>query len=118
MRVPVKIPVAGKLVSISYPITVPGDAEDADVYGDTTQDGLEIRISKSKNKTSRQVFETLYHEIKHSAITITGVAHMLGDKLEETLVTGVENAVADLFCFNPDAKGVKWKEVKFPFEDD
>lgn len=118
MRVPVFIPVAGKRVSVQYLTRVPGDSEDSDVFGDTTEDGLEIRISKSKHKSEREVFNTIFHEIKHSAVTIIGISHLLGDKLEEALVTGVENAVADLFCFNPDAPGVRWKTVKFPFESE
>lgn len=118
MRVPVQISVGGKLVKITYPDTVPGHSEsDPDCWGDTTSDGLEIRISRSRHKTEREVFSTIFHEVLHSTLTISGICHMLGDKLEESVVTGTENAIAPLFCFNPDAK-IKWKDIDFPQEDE
>ncbi len=118
MRVPVTIPVAGKAVKLNYKETVPGGNEtDPDVYGDTSSDGKEIRISTTMNKSEREVFETAFHECLHSALAVSGVAHMFKDDLEELLVTNLESALAHLFCFNPDAPGVKWKDVPFPFEE-
>lgn len=105
MKVPVRIPVAGKLITIEYLLDLPEG-----IAGDTSSGSCRIRISKSRNKTEREVFDTLFHELLHVALDITGHSVEWTAAKEEPIVYALENALASLFTFNKHA-AIRWREI-------
>lgn len=69
--------------------------ENDESFGDTCYEDRAIRIG-TKCDTAEKRAATLLHEICHAAIGVTGLEHMLGDKLEEAVVSGLENALYPL----------------------
>ncbi len=64
-------------------------------FGDTDILEREIRIGKRCDTADKRA-STYFHEIIHAAIGVAGHEHSLGEKLEESLVTGLENALYPL----------------------
>ena len=117
MKVPVKVCINGRWVVIEYKDDLYDD-DGSHIAGETASNGNPgpIRISKSRNNSERKVFETLWHEITHVAMELTGHAELLGLKKEEAVVYGLESSMAPLFVFNPSAP-IKWRDIEFPWEE-
>lgn len=108
MRVPVQVMVGGKKVRIEYHDSLPKG-----ISGDVVcMDGV-VRISKERHKDERAVFTTLFHELTHFALHVTGHSAVWKDSQEEPLVYAIENMLADLFVFSS-AAPVKWRDVEWP----
>lgn len=107
----------GKLIKIRY-VEELEDGDGVQISGDTEVTTLTVRINKDIGKATseREVFATLYHELLHCALAISG--HSAGWKAEqeEPIVYGIENMMASFLCFMPKVKGMRWREVKFPYE--
>lgn len=117
MKVPVQITIGGKKIRIEYPDVIPGDtAEEGDLSGDTQVLVRRVRISKTQNKSPEDIISTLFHEILHVAIGLTGHSEVLKSGEEEALVYALENMLGGLFVFHPMAQ-IKYRDIEFPFED-
>lgn len=112
MRVPISMMVGGKRVRIEYLSDLPdGNAAEL-VCGERL-----IRVSKAKHKSERELFSSLYHELCHFAFEIAGHSVEWSDAQEEPLVYCLENMLAELFVFHPNAP-IKYREINWPGEDD
>lgn len=114
MKAPVRVPVGGRQVRVVY-VEVIFDEKGGLLCGEAYPDRALIRICKHAHKDARAVFRTLYHELCHISLGITGHNQGLQENQEEPIVYGLENMMADLFVFSPKA-GIKYREVEFPFE--
>ncbi|MES3012648.1 MAG: hypothetical protein V4750_02825 [Pseudomonadota bacterium] len=112
MRVPVLVPM-GPAVKIPVRYV---RALEAEAFGTFCPEDLVIRVSKARNLSSKQVWETVWHELAHAALWVSGWGRALTDEQEEGVVTALEFAIAPFMVFNPAAKGVRWRDVAFPFE--
>jgi hypothetical protein len=69
------------------------DHDDTGIWGLTkierTLDAGEIQIHTGLSQT--QAEQTLFHELCHAALTITGLSELLGDEREEAVVSGLEH---------------------------
>lgn len=111
MKVPVQVMVGGKKVRVEYVDALP----DGDSGRIVLEDRL-ISISKSCHANEAAVFTTLFHELTHYAFAITGHSAEWTDAHEEPLVYALENMLADLFVFSPNAP-IKYRDVEWPDED-
>lgn len=119
MKVPVLIPIAGIDIKIEYPDLMVDDDGTSELRGETVEGECLIRISKTKNRSVKEVRATLLHEILHAAIEQTGHGQWLlaaGENHEESLVYALENSLASVLNINESNKKIKWREVKFPWE--
>lgn len=114
MKVPVSIVVAGRRIRIKYPDTLISDGEAS--YADVDVANRLIRVSASDHNTGREVFETVFHELVHYGLRTSGLATILGKKLEEAVVEALEERLAPLFVFSPDAS-VTLKDIDFGKDD-
>ena len=112
MRVPVQIMVGGQAIKIEYKEALKGDDGEA-LSGECLVGEPTIRLSKAKHANERAVFHTLFHELIHKALERTGHSVLWKDEQEEPLVYALENMLAELFVFSPEAP-VKWKELDWP----
>jgi hypothetical protein len=112
MRVPVSIPMGGKRVRISYKASLPGGE-----YGLCVPATFRVTVSKAACESPEDVFSTVFHELKHIALYMTGQSENLKLGQEEGIVTGMEQMLAPLFMFNP-AADIKWREIQFPWEEE
>lgn len=113
MKVPVTVSVGGFKFRVEYPDAIPD--ESGDLSGNCTVSTLTIKISKTQNPTPEIVLRTLFHELVHAALGLTGHSEMLGEKHEEGITYALENMLAGLFVFSPNA-AVTYREVDFPWE--
>lgn len=111
MRVPVQVMVGGKAVKIEYPDTLP-EGNSGEVV---CQDQV-VKIAKDRHKDEKAVLATLFHELTHFALHVTGHSATWSDEKEEPLVYALENMLAPLFVICPSAP-VKWKDLEWPEED-
>lgn len=103
MRVPAEVMVGGRKLRVEYVDSLEGG------YGDLKMsDGL-IRIAMDQHDTEEEVFSTLFHELTHYALWLTGHSEAWSDPIEEAVVTALENMLAGLFVFSKVAP-VKWKD--------
>ena len=116
MRVPVQIEVGGKKIKIRYLKTLPGPAKDV-TFGEFCAQHTEIRVNKSVHHNASEVHHTIFHEICHSVFKISGLENIVPLAKEEAIVSAIENMLAPLFVFSPEAK-VQFREVKFAFEEE
>lgn len=107
MKVPVQIIVLGKKVRVEYVSELPEGNSGELVCGERL-----IRISKSRHKTEREVFSTLYHELTHLAFELTGHSAEWTDAQEEPLTYALESALADILVLNP-AAPIRWRHIDF-----
>ena len=115
MRVPVRIPIGGKQVTVEYPLVVQGDKDEEDLYGDTSSNGRRIRISLTECKSDADLLATVFHEMLHSALAISGVTAVLNPTSEEAVACSLESMLSPLLCLNENA-GIKWREIEMPWE--
>jgi hypothetical protein len=108
MKVPVQVMVGGKKLRIEYPELLPEGSSGELVCGEAL-----VRISKARHVDERAIFHTLFHEMLHFALEVTGHSAEWSDEKEEPLVYALENMLADLFLFNPRAP-VKYRDVAWP----
>lgn len=111
MRVPVLVPIGPHLVSVRY-----AKALDDNDYGAFCPETQQISVSKSRCASPDDVFKTCFHEMLHAALWFTGWGRYLTPRQEEAVVTALEFCIGPLIVFSQSAKGIKWREVKFPFE--
>lgn len=81
--------------------------------GETIAYALHIRISKSQNRTAEKLWGTLFHELAHVVMELTGHRELLGEKQEEGVVYALEAMLAPLLTLSTRA-GVRFREVPFP----
>lgn len=112
MRVPVLVPMGPTAkVPVRYLMRLSGDD-----FGGFDPETLTIRISKTRCQTPEAVWATVWHEMAHASLWVSGWGSFLTPKTEEAVVTALEYSIAPFMLFNRAAKGVRWREVAFPFE--
>jgi hypothetical protein len=116
VKVPVAFPIGDRWIKVKYYMSLAGKDE-VDVYGETLVDDLLIKISKTANKNEQDIFDTLYHELKHVAFQMTGHAQTMKEEQEEALAYALQYTLARLFVFNPKA-GIKFRAIDFPWDED
>lgn len=83
--------------------------EDSEQWGETDVLNRTIRIG-SKCDTAEKRASTLFHELSHAAIGVAGLEHTLGEKLEEAVVSGLENALFPLLNTVQEVRKIERKE--------
>lgn len=116
MRVPVSVTLGGRKVPIKYMTTLPGEGEGPNA-GETDITNFKIYIAKDCVTKESDLFPIILHEFCHLAWAITGHTQSLKDGQEEPLVYALENMLAPLLSIR-DTKLFRWREVRFPFEDE
>ncbi len=111
MRVPILVPLGPYKVPIRYVRRCHDDE-----FGHYDQDERLIRISKRRCVLPDIVWATVWHELAHAAIAIAGGGNLITLAREEAIVGAIEFALAPLMLMRPDAAGVRWRDVAFPFE--
>jgi len=112
VRVPILIPMGN---SLKLPVRYVQRVE-ADAFGEFCPEALTVRISKTRNKSPQQVWQTVWHEMAHAALWTSGWGKALTDEQEEGVVTALEFSIAPFMLFSAKAPGVRWREVRFPWE--
>lgn len=71
------------------------------LYGECDDAEKVIRICSISNKTQKKRLETLFHEICHMVLNLSGVAYMLDEegKQEEAIVRALENGLGPIVTF-------------------
>ncbi len=110
MRVPVLIPLGPHKIPLRY---VQRCAEDE--FGHYDPDERVIRISKRRCATADLVWNTVWHELAHACVTLCS-GNLVPIAREEAIVGAIEFGLAPLMLMRPDAPGVRWREIKFPWE--
>lgn len=67
---------------------------DAGEYGDTCSRTKVIRLNPRLSEEVK--LETLWHEVLHASLGISGLSHVLTADLEEAVVSCIENATWEL----------------------
>lgn len=116
MRVPVTVPVGGRRIKIRYLKSLPGPDKDV-TYGEFCCSTAEIRVNKAVHHTPQEVHQTVIHELFHAVFKMSGLENIIPVKQEEAIVSALENLLAPILVFAPEAK-ISYREVKFSFEDD
>lgn len=116
MRVPVRIPLLGKIAKIQYPDILTDESGQA-LNGETMPDSNLIRIAKQHHANDTDLFATLFHELLHLALHYSGHAEMFEAKQEEALVLALEMGMAPLLSLKPKLKGARFKEIEMPWEE-
>ena len=86
--------ILGVKVRIKYMSKLMCETEDEPLDGAFCASTMTIFIS-----TKSDMHATLLHECGHAFLAISGVNQMLNDKLEESIVCALENALKDYFVF-------------------
>jgi hypothetical protein len=60
------------------------------VFGQYDQDKMEIVLSNNIKGDPDTAWETLYHEMMHASLGLSGLAEILGETTEEAIVRNVE----------------------------
>lgn len=118
MKVPVRITIQGRDVPIRYLKKIPGETEDDPSYGEFDRVTKVITINKARHTSGPELFSTVYHEILHAIMDITGQNTGMSEHREETLVRAFENSLYGVLQLNVSSPLVKWREIKFSFESD
>lgn len=116
MLVPVRLPLAGKMVKIEYVDKIV-DGEGHSIWGESINGENHIRVSRSRPDSAEQVWATIYHELVHVTWDISGATNALDEKTEEMLVHGLDNLLAPIIALRPKIPGAKYAEVEFDYED-
>lgn len=111
MRVPTLVPIGQHKIKVRY-VTRLSD----DDFGEWDPETFTVSISRSKHTDATKVWHTVWHELSHAALELSGWGKMLTEKQEEAVVTALEYALVPLMTFKANAAGVHWREVRFPFE--
>lgn len=112
MRVPVLVPMGPSVkVPVRYVQRLEGDD-----FGEFCPEALTVRVSKTRAKSPHDVWTTVWHELAHAALWISGWGKALTPAQEEAVVTALEFSIAPFMLFNPTAPGVRWREIAFPWE--
>lgn len=111
MKVPVSIPIAGKRVRVAYVDYVEGNP-----YAEVSADRLLITVSKTRNESPADVWRSILHELVHVALDFSGHCKWLSEAKEEAIVHAIETMLAPVLAFGS-VKGMRWREVHFPFEE-
>ncbi len=86
-RLPESVLVSGVRFSIAWEHTF-----DDCVFGDTDVHDRKVRMG-DRCKIPAERASTLFHELMHCALGVAGFGEMLEEKLEEAIVTCLENAL-------------------------
>lgn len=89
---PKKIMVMGKEFDVRYTDNL-HDEDRQELYGETH--GREFRININTKYSYEAQRITLFHEAIHAALSVSGLTHLLTEKLEEALVSAIESSFAD-----------------------
>jgi hypothetical protein len=117
MLVPVKVPVLGYDIKIKYvKKTPPTDSQGYVSRAEYNGGDKSIEMFCEANKDAAEFLQTLYHELGHAMLDISGQSELLDDKAEEALCELIGHTFAPLVVFSPQAK-TKFKEVKMPWEE-
>lgn len=116
VSVPVKAPIGGRQISIKYKEQIEPDKDGGAVFADVDAMRRTINVSKAEHKTAREIFESIFHEMLHYSLRSSGLATIIGPKVEEAIVECLEERIAPLVCFHPDA-GIKYREIEFPWDE-
>jgi len=112
MRVPVAVKMV-RWIKVKY---VPEIIEKGfHVAGESLFDEDLIRINKDFHDNASQLLATLFHELDHFCLHLSGHRAWLGEKRDEALVRARENLLSPLFLLNP--KGpIIWRDIDFSWE--
>jgi len=88
----IKIPVLGVPFEIQYVNKI---NEEDDSYGEC--DGPAHKIKIKKSLTNEQKRLTVFHEILHAALYISGQSELLTEQQEEAIVVALENGLSQLY---------------------
>lgn len=116
MLVPVKVPVLGYDIKIKYvdkapPVDANGYISRAEYNGGDKS----IEVFCEGNKDAAELIQTIWHELGHAMLDISGQSELFEDKGEEALCELLGHTMSKVAVFG--AK-TKFKEVKMPWEDD
>lgn len=118
MKVPTKVPIAGKEVTIQYVDALFDDDQTTPIFAETVEGDHLIKVSTSRPVREEQVWATLIHELVHIALEVSGVAQVLGAEKEEAVAHALDNLLAPVLQFRPRLAGASFKEITFDFEED
>ena len=99
-----------KIDILGVPFTLVRDSEkmpDKDDHGETVILDRKIYLNPVKNKTHDEMAATLLHEVLHAILGVSGQDKFINKKIEEGLVTALENGLYPLIkqgLFNVDKK--------------
>lgn len=118
MRVPVSLPLGGRIIVVHYPdVIVSDDATNSKGdYGESDAYDGTVLVARKIHTNEPAVWSTLLHELLHVALGVSGHSCQLAAGQEEGMVTGLENCLASILYLSPDNKSIKWREIEFPFE--
>lgn len=114
VKLPHKVWIGPKSFSIVYKSTIKVDNEV--VGGSCYGPKREIEISLSESHTREELLETLWHEIIHAVLYVSGQSSTLNnDDQEEGIVVALEGFLADAVDWNA-SMFEDWKPVKIKGE--
>lgn len=117
MQAPVKFMVGGYPIKIDYKEQLVDD-DNEHYSGEMVKYKHQMNISKAAHtKNPRKLFSTIFHELIHTALEITGHSEGMKEEDEEKLVYAIENMLAPLLCFNPEGP-IKFKDVDMEVDHD
>ena len=116
MRVPIKIKLL-RWVKIAYPDTVL-DEHGKQLSGRTLFGNKKLEVAKDQHADAEELSATILHEILHVSLSSSGLSEILGEELEEAIVTALENYLAPVVMFRHKDHNVKWGEIEMPWDDD
>lgn len=92
LRVPVSVGMLGREIPITLDSSHFVAIDEANDFGHTA-DGPAIYLNNIKHSSQAELDSTLFHELVHAALKITGLSELFAGKSEEALVVGLENAM-------------------------
>lgn len=113
MKVPTSIKLLERTVTIKWLDELIDDDGDS-IYGRTFPLDNLIEISISRHRTAEAVHHTVFHELTHWVLGITGVSNLFKERVEEAVTSSVEN-LSMLYRLDPKDTRITWKEVEFNF---
>lgn len=91
---PTQIKILGKIFQVSYVPTLIDAETKEELFGETHGRDFKIEIS---TRFPRDIQEkTLFHEAMHAALSVAGLDHILEDRVEEAIISCLENAFSDV----------------------
>ncbi len=98
-RMPKSVSILGIPFTIDYTAEFKSDDGDQPM-GEMIASQRVIKVCSGKNSTKELIESTLFHEIIHAALYLSGHSESLKAKKEEAIVLALENALAPLFKRN------------------
>lgn len=88
---PKKVKILGKLFDINYQSNLKDKEDPAEaLYGEMHGREFVIDINSSYGRKIQE--DTLFHEAMHAALAVSGLSHLLDEKIEEAIISCFEHA--------------------------